>query len=398
MVVASDSISAPDISLASPSVAINSLWRVLEDPRGSDHYPIFISLGGLPLYKCSTRPKIRVNKVKWSVFSTELDQRCLNIEVNRDNFLQMYDNMIDIIKDSLRVSGARVPNGDGSDDVSRDPPPAIWWTPECSEKIEERRNAARAYRNEISNRSYENYLTVCKTVKKFVDKAKTKSSRSFCESLGPNTPINLIWRPIKAFRRRFDSPDSVSSTSPEDPEVQKAFLKIAPPFVSEEENFVDNLAVESLFEAPISLKELENSIAKARNRAAPGLDLITNVMLKNTTLAFRNIVCRIFNFIMELCRIPEEWIRYLVCLIPKPGGKGVRPIAISSSILKVLERIVNSRLQWWCENNFVIPPNFFGFRPGRSCLDNVAVLVTDINLTYVKKEFLVAAFIDIEGA
>lgn len=306
--------------------------------------------------------------------------------------------MIDVIKESLSASGARVPDGNNPGDNSKDPPPAIWWSPGCSEKIEERRSAARAYRNIISNRSYENYISVCKTVKKFLDKAKNKSFRSFCESLGPNTPINLIWRPIKAFRRRFDSPESVSSTSPEDPEIQRAFLKIAPPFVPEEENFVDNLAVESPFEAPISMKELENSIAKSRKKAAPGLNLITNVMLKYTTSAFRNILCRIFNFMMEVCRIPEEWIRYLVCLIPKPGGRGVRPIAISSSILKVLERIINSRLQWWCENNFVFTPNFFGFRPGRSCLDNVSVLVTDINLSFVKKEFLVAAFIDIEGA
>lgn len=44
------------------------------------------------------------------------------------------------------------------------------------------------------------------------------------------------------------------------------------------------------------------------------------------------------------------------------------------------------------------PPDFLGFRSSRSCLDNVSVLVTDINVTYVKKEYLVAAFIDIEGA
>lgn len=88
----------------------------------------------------------------------------------------------------------------------------------------------------------------------------------------------------------------------------------------------------------------------------------------------------------------------MISLIPKPGGSGFRPIAMSNCFLKIMEKVMNNRLTWWCEKNHVFPQKFLGFRINRSCNDNIAILVTDINSGFLRKKFMSAVFLDIEGA
>lgn len=84
-------------------------------------------------------------------------------------------------------------------------------------------------------------------------------------------------------------------------------------------------------------------------------------------------------------------------MIPKPDNKGFRPISLAQCLMKLSEIPFQQRLSYFIETELIIPKTQFGFRKGKSCLDNIATLTTDIYNAY-NGEFLGVVFIDIEGA
>ena len=109
-------------------------------------------------------------------------------------------------------------------------------------------------------------------------------------------------------------------------------------------------------------------------------------------------LAKLFNTILFSGKFIKDWCQYNVCFISKGPNKGYRPIALSNTLLKIMERIINDRLQWFCESKSLIPKNFFGFRGGRSCYDCLAILRTDISLAKLKKKYLGLLSLDLQSA
>ena len=76
----------------------------------------------------------------------------------------------------------------------------------------------------------------------------------------------------------------------------------------------------------------------------------------------------IVGFVLQLSVYLAQFIAYIVS-IPKPGKDATdpsSPIALTSCLCKVMERIVNNRLVWYLKSNKLITPTQSGFRKGRS--------------------------------
>jgi Reverse transcriptase (RNA-dependent DNA polymerase) len=56
------------------------------------------------------------------------------------------------------------------------------------------------------------------------------------------------------------------------------------------------------------------------------------------------------------------------------------------------------RLDYWAEKNNIFSNSQFGFRKGRGTKDYLAILTTDVQISFEMKQQTVAAFIDITGA
>ena len=72
--------------------------------------------------------------------------------------------------------------------------------------------------------------------------------------------------------------------------------------------------------------------------------------------------------------IPIYWIG-----IPPDSPASFRPISLTSSVSKLFERIILSRLLFFLESNFILFPCQAGFRPGRSTLDQILYLSQSIS-------------------
>ncbi|XP_024869352.1 uncharacterized protein LOC112453041 [Temnothorax curvispinosus] len=65
---------------------------------------------------------------------------------------------------------------------------------------------------------------------------------------------------------------------------------------------------------------------------------------------------------------------------------------------KLMERLVNERLIWWAEKKKKLHPMQNGFRRGRSCIENLVKITSDIKTALLSEEYVLAAFLDVASA
>lgn len=111
----------------------------------------------------------------------------------------------------------------------------------------------------------------------------------------------------------------------------------------------------------------------------------------------------LYNRIWDEHTYPDAWSKAFIIPIPKPGKdlkdpKNYRPIALTSCLGKILEKIINTRLVYVLETRKALSPYQSGFRKGRSTIDNVLDLETRIRLAFLRRNHLVSVFFDIEKA
>ncbi|KAG8174197.1 hypothetical protein JTE90_021707 [Oedothorax gibbosus] len=85
---------------------------------------------------------------------------------------------------------------------------------------------------------------------------------------------------------------------------------------------------------------------------------------------------------------PTSWQRAIVIPIAKPekdpqNAGNYRPIALTSCLCKLMERMVNARLVYCLEEKGVLSPFESGFRHHRNTVDNILLLETSIREAFV---------------
>ena len=138
------------------------------------------------------------------------------------------------------------------------------------------------------------------------------------------------------------------------------------------------------YNSPFTINELSNSL-KSCHLSAPGLDDITYQIIKHLSQNSLNNLLLLYNRIYAEHVFPAAWHDAIVIPFPKPGKdttdpKNYRPIALTSCLCKILEKIVNNRLVCILEQRKLISPwqRQSGFRRGRSTTDNILMLEANI--------------------
>ncbi|XP_018405977.1 PREDICTED: uncharacterized protein LOC108782257 [Cyphomyrmex costatus] len=147
-----------------------------------------------------------------------------------------------------------------------------------------------------------------------------------------------------------------------------------------------------------SMHEMNLALSGLRLNSAPGLDRIDNNIIASLPNAYLEHLLEIFNDLLEDGDFPPSWRKSLIIPVPKAGNRGFRPIALMSCMLKLLERMILRRLKHHVESRPILPNTQMGFRPHRSCADNLVVLTNHIRTAFSRGELTVAAFLDIKGA
>ena len=377
-----------DLAICPPSLSPRIISRTLEDSFGSDHFPVLLRLGDIVPVRPPPKFLKNYKRADWNVFRDV----CSSSITSSDN----YDSFT---RKLLAARDAAVPEVCIRPGTVR----CRWWDGECSEALRGRKRALlnwRTVRSLGNFREANRQIAICKRLFRV---KKRNSFRDFVSGISPASSIAEVWKRVSSLGRGLEP----QTQMPRSLTWCDEFLHgLSPDFAAPEVLPESRTTlVPSRFPAgPILLTELESSILRLKSKSSPGEDGIHNLMLKNLPHSSRVLLLSLFNdFWSGVSPLPPSWSDVRVVPIRKRGkpdciASSYRPISLLSTVRKVFERIIKSRLEWWLESSWFFVAEQVGFRRGRSTSDSLSVLYSDIMSSFASGGEATAVFLDIESA
>ncbi len=404
-------LTAIDLTMTSPDCFLDFNWNVLNDLRGSDHYPILIkSVGGPPAPRC---PRWCLGRADWPLF------KVLSVFNRGVGDFNSVDEAEFYFTTLLYESGVKsIPRTTGS--FTRRPVP--WWNGDCAAARSASKAAYSRFHRDRRNPSLkEQYKRTRAKYRWVLKNARKNSWAAYVNTINSSTPITQVWKRVKKIQGKYSplTPQVLrinGNTVSESQEVATAFADHffnvcrrdpSAPFFNDrqlqERSGLDFRSRRSeTYNVPFSLRELKAALHDCKD-SAPGHDGLVYSMfhhLKEESLAF---LLDLINRIWEEGQLPAAWKQAVILPIPKPGKdhsvvSNFRPISLTSCSCKLFEKMVNTRLVYFLEKGGWLSKSQCGFRKFHSTTDSLLRLESAICDAYACRQHQVAVFFDLEKA
>lgn len=399
-----------DLFLASPSIALNFSSYTLSDTYGSDHYPVIAEYDGL-LLQNSRRVTFRTDRADWEKFSNIINLS----NINRSNIDSWVNSFRKILVSAAQQS---IPQTKACTGKKRLP----FWNDELREKVMERKRTLREFRRTYRLELHNKISKLTNEIRKDIRIAKSDSWDKFVTGIDTKTNGHKIWRRVNAISKgtKETSIQLLQSNNKwiNDPKeivdcLAENFANLTYDSNTESTRHKKKILEDSLpdmtddyenesYNRPISRIELEVALQSAKGKS-PGEDKITYDMLAHLPNHAIKELIDIYNYILDSGKYPIAWKRALVIPIPKLGlnqntPNGLRPISLLTVLARILERILNLRLQCELERKGLISRNQTAFRKRHSAMDSVAFFANSISQGFARGDTTVAVFVDLKSA
>ncbi|GFT62345.1 RNA-directed DNA polymerase from mobile element jockey [Trichonephila clavipes] len=152
-----------------------------------------------------------------------------------------------------------------------------------------------------------------------------------------------------------------------------------------------------------SPSEIQGFIKNLKPNKSPGMDLITNRILKNLPTKFIIFIALLFNMLLENCYFPKSWRMAVVIPILKPNSddsnpQNYRPISLLSSLSKAYEFVILNRLSQHCLARNIIIPEQYGFVTKCSTVTQLLRVTELVHTGFQNHQATVMLFVDIAKA
>ncbi|CAF3642161.1 unnamed protein product [Rotaria socialis] len=398
-----------DLSICPIKIKSKFIWNISPFLMDSDHYPIFIEME----YSCSPinyRPKWRYSKADWFNFQN-------NIYLP-SSFTDADSSCAAVTSAIVENATLYIPQSSGKCSPKYRSP---WWNDQCSEVVSSRKRSLRLFYKNRNQENFINYKRARAQCRLILKKVKHQSWQKFVNNLDTNTTSQSVWKKINYFNKRICN--------------KKITLNINNTIITEENKICNLLAqhfaftnsiknytepfvyhmVETEF-TPINfesnnledynrrftINELKSALRNTKD-SSPGNDTVSYTILKHLNENSLNQLLEFYNFLWLSDIFPSQWSSAILLPFLKTNKKSTdpnsyRPVDLTSCFCKILEKMVNRRLLYYLESNQLLSPYQSGFRKSRNTYDALVRLECEIRETFLKSEFLVAVFLDIQKA
>lgn len=377
-----------DLTLASESVVVSS-WGTLTCGANSDHFPIEFQLH-CPLSRVEARVQKFVNA---GVYQKALRESLTSL-LPADPVVVAEQTMA-----ALRSAAKRAEftvSGSGPARISN------WWTPDCTRDYRRRKAALKALLHNQCPVNWLNYKYMAAVFKRTVAKAKADYHTNLNTFLSASTNKHALYRFMhgnQAFGPAQVSASVVLSPADAVKSLEHSARELAARFSARCGSFRPMRAPANDF-VTVSPSELFAALASARP-AAPGPDGVTVGAIKFLAAEFPKSLLNVINVSLRQAWIPDDWKLAKVILLQKKAGLGfgldnLRPISLTSNMIKLIERIVYKRLSAFMSALQALSPVQIGFRSGCSIWNAHVDLETRIQLA--RKDRRVSALVTLDVA
>ena len=401
--------SALDLSICSSNVHLDFNWSVNEFLNGSDHFPIHLKyVRNTP---ADSPPKWKVEEADWSKFS-----QGVTLDRDFESFESHLEAYSYFTESTLKSAEASIPKTRG-----KPRRPAVpWWNKTCGVMRKVTRKCYRRFKTSGSPQTKIIYHRALAKQRKYYKKAKRDSWLYYINGISSKTPMRTVWRKIRKLSGKFIPAPlptlKVNDTLITDPnevanKLGKHFSEISSStnYSPQFQRIRDSQVVLDFksdryeaYNARFSLREFKDALSSTES-TSPGEDTILYEMLKHLPEAAKRFLLKIINKIWETGILPEDWKISLIVPVKKPNKDAslptsYRPIALTSCVCKLMEKMINTRLVWHLETEGLTSPLQFGFKRNRSTLDPLFRLSNQIQQGFSNKCQTIGVFFDMEKA
>ncbi|UYV62553.1 hypothetical protein LAZ67_2001037 [Cordylochernes scorpioides] len=194
-----------------------------------------------------------------------------------------------------------------------------------------------------------------------IEKARKASRRNFLEENKSNNPYGNLYKVYKNIKsgskRKRNMQILEGNTDMECLQKGEELLNnLFPDDKCEEDTNIHksirnyNLKLLNKEKPMVMITEVNDLIDKLNPKKSPGIDNISNNMIRHTKQFIAPILVKLFQKCLDIQYYPAEWKRAEAIIILKPGKtdfnnyKNYRPLCLNSNISKIFEKIINNRI------------------------------------------------------
>ena len=369
--------------------------------HGSDHYPVetIVNLQPCP-YGPEAQQPYNYKKTDWKAFQAKLESYLPTLTGCDEPTAESVDKLARDISGAVRRAIMETtPRADICPFSKR------WWKPGLASL---RKRAERAWKKFSKSGlqedeekwkeyrcAYHQKIDECKrtTWQKFVDDANEHSIwkvNSYLNSLPTNTYIPTVEGAAATNRQKTDT-------------LSKTFFP--PPAPADLKDIS-----EATYPNPIptnfnvTTAQVKRAIDKLAPNKAPGPDEIPNHILKRFFPSLQDHILVLAQQSMTIGHFPQPFRETITLVLRKPNKpnymkpNAYRPIALESTLGKILESIMADHLSYLCETFNLLPKHHFGGRPGRTTEDAMLILSESIYHAWKEGNIFSAILMDVSGA
>jgi hypothetical protein len=273
-----------------------------------------------------------------------------------------------------------------------------WWSPECSDAVEKVQGADRGPNKTAASRALRSVIR--------------KAKRAWADKVTSEVSANDVWGLVawgtgkarKTTLGRIRKPDNTFATTPQDKAdvlFEAYFPSDRPPVDARQPD--DPPARPTRDFPAFTTEELREALQPTSNRSAPGQDGNSYRLLKWMAVIAEDRLLAFCNGCVGTGHSPERLSPSVDVVIGKPAKKdkedpkSARTIALRMTLAKLVEKMVNNRIQHDAAALGLLPPNQFGCRQKSSTLDAGQSLTHDIEVAWSRKWSASLITFDISG-
>ena len=293
---------------------------------------------------------------------------------------------------------------------------------ECSRTQKDRKHWVRRYRRTKSNIDKIELNKATAKARYVKRNARKESWQAYVSTINCNTPMSKVWKKVRKMSGKYNrgAPPCIQINGILEMDHKKVadalgrnieYISSTPHYDQEfrtikeaKENKRLNFTATEQYDYNdfIQANEIKTALKTCKN-TAPGEDNVHYIMIRNLADSATKLLLHIYNKVYIEHLFPDKWSRAILLPFLKPNKNprlvnSYRPIALTSCLCKILEKVINLRLMYFLERHNFLSKFQIGFRKMRSTVDALARIETDILNAFKNRKHLVAIFFYIEKA